>query len=107
MKLDLTVPDHSRPHRRLVTHLAAVKKDIVPVDLRNVRYVSPSGPGAVIAVGFKATELVLQGLAFPDRPIFAPWRPNNENEVLIAIEALLWQPQSDRRKVSVPQGTGN
>jgi hypothetical protein len=33
---------------------------------------------------------VLQGLAFPDPvPIFAAWRPNNENEANIAIEALL------------------
>jgi hypothetical protein len=35
-------------------------------------------------------RLVLQGLAFPEpAPIFAAWRPNNENEANIAMEALL------------------
>jgi hypothetical protein len=33
--------------------------------------------------------LLLHGLAFPAPvPIFAVWRPNNENEANIAIEAL-------------------
>ena len=33
---------------------------------------------------------MLQGLAFPGPvPIFAAWRPNNENKGNIAIEALL------------------
>ena len=33
---------------------------------------------------------MLQGLAFPGPvPIFAAWRPNNENEANIAIESLL------------------
>jgi hypothetical protein len=35
-------------------------------------------------------RLIVQGLAFPEPvPIFAAWRPNNENEANIAIEALL------------------
>src|SRR5262249_55470444 len=48
-----------------------------------------SGPGVAIAFGRKATGLALQGLAFPEPvPIFAAFRPNNENEAHIAIEAL-------------------
>jgi hypothetical protein len=68
------------------------KKDreagIIPAGLRNVatesRWSKSGYRGWV-----QGYRLVLQGLAFPAPvPIFAAWRPNNENEAKIAMEAL-------------------
>jgi hypothetical protein len=65
------------------------EKDLVPVGLRNVdtesKWSKSDYRGWV-----QGYRLVVQGLAFPEPvPIFAAWRPNNENEANIAIEALL------------------
>jgi hypothetical protein len=70
-------------------HKSDRQKDIVPVGLRNVdtesKWSKSDYHGWV-----QGYRLVLQGLAFPEPvPIFAAWRPNNENETNIAIEALL------------------
>jgi hypothetical protein len=70
-------------------HKSDRQKGLVHVDLRNVdtesRWSRSGYHGWV-----QGYRLVLQGLAFPSPvPIFAVWRPNNENEASIAIEALL------------------
>lgn len=61
---------------------------LLPVGLRNVdteSQWSKSGYRGWV----QGYRLVLQGLAFPAPvPIFAAWRPNNENEANIALEAL-------------------
>jgi hypothetical protein len=64
------------------------EKDLVPVGLRNVdtesRWSKSGYRGWV-----QGYRLLLQGLVFPfPVPIFAAWRPNNENEANIAIEGL-------------------
>jgi hypothetical protein len=70
-------------------HKGDREKDLVPVGLRNVdtesKWSKSDYRGWV-----QGYRLVVQGLAFPEPvPIFAAWRPNNENEANIAIEALL------------------
>lgn len=70
-------------------HKSDREKDLVPVGLRNVdtesKWSKSDYRGWV-----QGYRLVVQGLAFPEPvPIFAAWRPNNENEANIAIEALL------------------
>jgi hypothetical protein len=72
------------------------KLDLVPAGLRNVdtesRWSKSGYRGWV-----QGYRLLLQGLAFPAPvPIFAAWRPNNEYEAQIAIEAL----EADRLKVT-------
>jgi hypothetical protein len=72
------------------------KLDLVPVGVRNVdteSQWSKSGYRGWV----QGYRLVLQGLVFPAPvPIFATWRPNNEYESQIAIEAL----EADRLKVT-------
>jgi hypothetical protein len=71
------------------------KLDFVPVGLRNVDTDS-RWPKSGYRGWVQGYRLVLQGLAFPAPvPIFAAWRPNNENEAHISIEAL----EADRLKV--------
>src|SRR5215813_839121 len=65
------------------------QKSLVPVDLRNVDTESKWSKSGYRG-WVQGYTLVAQGLAFPEPvPIFAAWRPNNENEANIAIEALL------------------
>lgn len=69
------------------------KKDrndgLVPLGLRNVDTESKWSKSGYRG-WVQGYRLVLQGLAFPAPvPIFAAWRPNNEYEANIAIEALL------------------
>jgi hypothetical protein len=70
-------------------HKSDRQKGLVPEGVRNVdtdSKWSKSGYRGWVH-GYR---LVLQGLAFPHPvPIFATWRPNNENEANIAIEALM------------------
>jgi hypothetical protein len=65
------------------------QQDLVPAGLRNVdteSQWSKSGYRGWV----QGYRLVVQGLAFPAPvPIFAAWRPNNEYEADIAMEALL------------------
>jgi hypothetical protein len=65
------------------------QQDLVPAGLRNVDTESKwsrSGYRGWV----QGYRLVIQGLAFPAPvPIFAAWRPNNEYEADIAIEAVL------------------
>jgi len=72
------------------------QKNLVPVGLRNVDTQakwSKSGYRGWV----QGYRLLLQGLAFPTPvPLCAAWRPNNENEAQIAIEAL----EADRLKVT-------
>jgi hypothetical protein len=72
------------------------KLDLVPVGVRNVdteSQWSKSGYRGWV----QGYRLVLQGLVFPAPvPIFATWRPNNEYESQIAIEAL----EADSLKVT-------
>jgi hypothetical protein len=77
-------------------HKGDRKLDLVPASLRNVdtesRWSKSGYRGWV-----QGYRLLLQGLAFPAPvPIFAAWRPNNEYEAQIAIEAL----EADRLKVT-------
>jgi hypothetical protein len=70
--------------------------DLVPVGLRNVDTESKWSKSGYRG-WVQGYRLVLQGLAFPAPvPIFAAWRPNNENEANIAIEAL----EADRLQVT-------
>jgi hypothetical protein len=76
------------------------KKDrnngLVPVGLRNVDTQSKWSKSGYRG-WVQGYRLVLQGLAFPEPvPIFAAWRPNNEGEANIAIEAL----EADTLKVT-------
>jgi hypothetical protein len=65
------------------------QKSLVPEGLRNVDTESKWSK-SVYRGWVQGYRLVLQGLAFPHPvPIFATWRPNNENEANIAIEALM------------------
>ncbi len=69
-------------------HKSDREKDIVPVGLRNVDTESKWSKSGYRG-WVQGYRLVVQGLAFPEPvPIFATWRPNNENEANIAIEAL-------------------
>jgi hypothetical protein len=77
-------------------HKSDRQKDLVPVGLRNVDTESKWSKSGYRG-WVQGYRLLLQGLAFPHpAPIFATWRPNNENEANIAIEALL----ADRLKVT-------
>ena len=70
-------------------HKSDRQKSLVPVDLRNVDTESKWSKSGYRG-WVQGYRLVAQGLAFPEPvPIFAAWRPNNENEANIAIEALL------------------
>jgi hypothetical protein len=70
-------------------HKSDRQKEIVPVGLRNVDTESKWSKSGYRG-WVQGYRLVAQGLAFPEPvPIFAAWRPNNENEANIAIEALL------------------
>jgi hypothetical protein len=65
------------------------QKSLVPEGLRNVDTESKWSK-SVYRGWVQGYRLVVQGLAFPHPvPIFATWRPNNENEANIAIEALM------------------
>jgi len=69
-------------------HKGDRQKDLVPVGLRNVDTQSKWSKSGYRG-WVQGYRLLLQGLAFPEPvPIFAAWRPNNENEANIAIEAL-------------------
>lgn len=62
---------------------------LVPVGLRNLDTESKWSKSGYRG-WVQGYRLVLQGLAFPAPvPIFAAWRPNNEYEANIALEALL------------------
>ena len=64
------------------------EKGLVPVGLRNVDRESTSSKSDYRG-WVQGYRLLLQGLVFPEPvPIFAAWRPNNEGEAHIAIEAL-------------------
>jgi hypothetical protein len=70
-------------------HKCDRQKSLVPEGLRNVDIESKWSKSGYRG-WVQGYRLVLQGLAFPHPvPIFATWRPNNENEANIAIEALL------------------
>jgi len=72
------------------------KKELVPTGLRNVDTESKWSKSGYRG-WVQGYRLVLQGLAFPEpAPIFAAWRPNNEYEANIAMEAL----ETDRLKVT-------
>jgi hypothetical protein len=65
------------------------QKSLVPEGLRNVDTESKWSK-SVYRGWVQGYRLVVQGLAFPHPvPIFATWRPNNEHEANIAIEALM------------------
>jgi hypothetical protein len=77
-------------------HKGDPQKDLVPVGLRNVDTESKWSKSGYCG-WVQGYRLVLQGLAFPHPvPIFGGWRPNNENEANIAIEALM----ADQLKVT-------
>jgi hypothetical protein len=70
-------------------HKCDRQKSLVPEGLRNVDIESKWSKSGYRG-WVQGYRLILQGLAFPHPvPIFATWRPNNENEANIAIEALL------------------
>ena len=70
-------------------HKSDRQKGLVPVDLRNVDTESKWSKSGYRG-WVQGYRLVVQGLAFPEPvPIFAAWRPNNEYEANIAIDALL------------------
>lgn len=70
-------------------HKSDRQKSLVPEGLRNVDIESKWSKSGYRG-WVQGYRLVVQGLAFPHPvPIFATWRPNNENEANIAIEALL------------------
>ena len=69
-------------------HQSDRKKEIVPVGLRNVDTESKWSKSGYRG-WVQGYRLVLQGLCFPEPvPVAAFWRPNNECEANIAIEAL-------------------
>src|ERR1051326_1974539 len=64
------------------------QKDLVPVGLRNVDTESKWSKSGYRG-WVQGYRLLLQGLVFPQPvPIFAAWRPNNENEANLAMEEL-------------------
>jgi hypothetical protein len=64
------------------------QKDLVPVGLRNVDTESKWSKSGYRG-WIQGYRLLLQGLVFPEPvPIFAAWRPNNENEANLAMEEL-------------------
>ncbi len=64
------------------------QKDLVPVGLRNVDTESKWSKSGYRG-WVQGYRLLLQGLVFPAPvPIFAAWRPNNENEAQLAMEEL-------------------
>jgi hypothetical protein len=64
------------------------QKDLVPVGLRNVDTESKWSKSGYRG-WVQGYRLLLQGLVFPAPvPIFAAWRPNNENEANLAMEEL-------------------
>lgn len=70
-------------------HKSDRQKSLVPEGLRNVDIESKWSKSGYRG-WVQGYRLVLQGLVFPHPvPIFATWRPNNENEANIAIDALL------------------
>ena len=69
-------------------HQGDRQKDLVPPGLRNVDTESKWSKSGYRG-WVQGYRLLLQGLALPEPvPIFAAWRPNNENEAHIAIEGL-------------------
>ena len=65
------------------------RKDLVPVGLRNVDTESKWSKSGYRG-WVQGYRLMLQGLVFPAPvPIFAAWRPNNEYEANLTVEALL------------------
>jgi hypothetical protein len=77
-------------------HKSDRQKDLVPVNLRNVDTESKWSKSGYRG-WVQGYRLLLQGLAFPSPvPIFAAWRPNNENEANVAIEEL----EADRLKIT-------
>jgi hypothetical protein len=72
------------------------RKDLVPVGLRNVDTESKWSKSGYRG-WVQGYRLLLQGLVFPAPvPIFAAWRPNNENEANLTVEELL----ADQLKVT-------
>jgi hypothetical protein len=72
------------------------EKNLVPVGLRNVDTESKWSKSGYRG-WVQGYRLLLQGLVFPAPvPIFAAWRPNNENEASLAIEEL----EADHLKVT-------
>lgn len=72
------------------------RKDLVPVGLRNVDTESKWSKSGYRG-WVQGYRLMLQGLVFPAPvPIFAAWRPNNENEANLTVEELL----ADQLKVT-------
>ncbi len=70
-------------------HKSDRQKSLVPEGLRNVDIESKWSKSGYRG-WVQGYRLVLQGLVFPHPvPVFATWRPNNENEANIAIEALM------------------
>jgi len=64
------------------------EKGLAPKGLRNVDTESKWSKSGYRG-WVQGYRLVLQGLVFPaPAPVFAAWRPNNENEARLAIEAL-------------------
>lgn len=64
------------------------EKEIVPIKLRNADTESKWSKSGYRG-WMQGYRLLLQGLAFPEPvPIFAAWRPNNENEAQVASAAL-------------------
>jgi hypothetical protein len=77
-------------------HHADRKKDVIPPGLRNVDVESEWSKSGYRG-RVQGYRLLLQGLVFPAPvPIFAAWRPNNEYEANIAIDALI----TDQLKVT-------
>jgi len=69
-------------------HKSSRDAGVVPVGLRNVDTESKWSKSGYRG-WVQGYRLLLQGLVFPEPvPIFATWRPNNENEARIAREAL-------------------
>jgi len=69
-------------------HKGDRQRGLVPVGLRNVDTQSTWSKSGYCG-WVQGYRLLLQGLAFPEPvPIFAAWRPNNEHEAKLAIEAL-------------------
>lgn len=72
------------------------QKDLVPNGLRNVDTQSKWSKSGYRG-WVQGYRLLMQGLVFPAPvPIFAAWRPNNENEANISIDAL----EADTLKVT-------
>lgn len=77
-------------------HHADRKKELIPPGLRNVDIESEWSKSGYRG-WVQGYRLLLQGMVFPAPvPIFAAWRPNNEYEANVAIDALL----ADQLKVT-------